>query len=65
MRIELDAELCEGHAQCEILAPDYFEVRDDGKAHLLRTVAADGDRPLLDETVVRCPVAALRLSARE
>lgn len=65
MRIELDAELCEGHAQCEILAPGYFEVRDDGKAHLLRAVAADGDRPLLDETVVRCPVAALRLSARE
>lgn len=61
MRIELNAELCEGHAQCEILAPDYFEIRSDGKAHLLRGTVADSDRAMMEEVVMRCPVLALNL----
>ena len=61
MRIELDVDLCEGHAQCEILAPDYFEIRPDGKAHLLRGTVADSDRAMMEEVVMRCPVLALKL----
>lgn len=61
MRIELDVEQCEGHAQCEILAPDYFEIRSDGKAHLLRDTVADSDRTMMEEVIMRCPVLALKI----
>ncbi|GLW99439.1 ferredoxin [Microtetraspora sp. NBRC 16547] len=61
MRIELNQQLCEGHSQCEIIAPQYFEVREDGKAHLLRTDLPPEDRELLAEVVLRCPVVAVRV----
>lgn len=61
MRIEIDLPQCDGHAQCEIVAPDYFEVRDDGKAYLLRPDVDPNDLELLKTAAVRCPAAAIRL----
>ncbi|MCT7661865.1 ferredoxin [Mycobacterium deserti] len=65
MKIEIDLPLCEGHAQCEIIAPDYFEVRDDGLAYLLKDTVEPGDVDLLNSVVQRCPTAAIRLRSTE
>ena len=62
MKIEIDKPLCEGHGQCEIIAPKYFEVHDDGKAYLLTDQVHPADIPALKNSVVRCPVAAIQLT---
>ncbi|MEI2698980.1 MAG: ferredoxin [Microthrixaceae bacterium] len=34
MRIEFDRDLCQGHNRCYLLAPELFDVDDDGYAVL-------------------------------
>ena len=34
MRIEFDKDLCQGHNRCYLLAPELFDVDDDGFAVL-------------------------------
>lgn len=59
MKVVVDLEFCQGHGQCEDSAPELFEVRDDGFAHVL----GDADTPELiakaQEAVSRCPVDAI------
>lgn len=63
MEIEVDLDLCQGHAQCQDAAPQVFEVQDDGYAHLLMTSTDD---PALiaavEDAEQRCPVEAIRLT---
>jgi ferredoxin len=65
MRVAVDRGLCQGHAQCEDAAPDVFEVRDDGLAHVLRPGTDDTDTiaRVLDANR-RCPVDAILLSGQ-
>ena len=61
-RIEVDTNRCQGTGVCESIAPEYFEVRDDGAMHIIR---ADVDPEHLDkvsDAVDSCPTLALRLS---
>lgn len=41
MRIRLDREACQGHNRCYLLAPELFDVDDEGYAVLL----VDGEVP--------------------
>lgn len=41
MRLQLDAEKCQGHNRCYALAPELFDVDDYGQAMLL----VDGEVP--------------------
>ncbi len=34
-RIEADLDLCQGHAMCELEAPDYFRVPNRGKVEII------------------------------
>ena len=34
-RIEVDSDLCQGHAMCELEAPDYFRVPKRGKVEIV------------------------------
>ncbi|BBA90386.1 ferredoxin [Mycobacterium pseudoshottsii JCM 15466] len=34
-RIEADLDLCQGHAMCELEAPDYFRVPKRGKVEII------------------------------
>jgi ferredoxin len=59
--VELDRARCTGLGICEAMAPDFFEVQDDGSLTILR---ADVDAASLDEVngaVASCPTEALRL----
>ena len=58
MRLVVDADLCQGHAMCELEAPDVFSVPKVGP------VAITG--PITDPDAVRsavrhCPTGALSL----
>ena len=35
IKIEVDLDLCQGHAMCELEAPDYFKVPKRGKVEIL------------------------------
>jgi ferredoxin len=56
--VEVDRERCVGSGTCEMLAPDVFEVGNDGVVAVLRP-GADGDA--VREAVQQCPTQALSL----
>ncbi|MET8051029.1 ferredoxin [Streptosporangium sp. NPDC005286] len=65
MRVVLDPDLCQGHAECEFAAPEVFSVPRRGVVEIRRD-ALPGSLPdtLLDavrEAVRNCPTRALRL----
>lgn len=62
MRIDYDREACQGHNRCYLLAPEVFDVDDEGYAVL----RISGDVPPdLEEkarlAVDNCPEFAIRL----
>jgi ferredoxin len=62
MRLEVDVDKCTGHGICESIADDVFEVQDDGLLIIDHDMAAMSDRDLLQQAVIQCPAAALRLA---
>ncbi|WP_039801017.1 ferredoxin [Nocardia araoensis] len=60
MRIIADRTVCAGHGMCEALAPEVFQVGEDGIVVPADTVGVE--RELLELVVDSCPVQALRLS---
>jgi ferredoxin len=58
----LDYELCEGHGECVIAAPEIFALDEAGdKAVLLLEDIPDGLLAKAREAVAICPIVALRL----
>lgn len=61
MRIEADPAKCDGLGMCEAMAPDFFEVGDDGTVVVLEERPAEQYRQDLTAAVDACPVLALKL----
>lgn len=61
----VDRSLCQGHGQCQDIAPDYFEVRDDGLAYLLRDVDSAEGLELVRDASNRCPVEAISITGAD
>jgi ferredoxin len=61
MKIVANRDLCKGHGQCELFAPDIFEV-DDAALVVLKsdTVAGDGSEKAVREAIAHCPELAIR-----
>ncbi|HEY6818667.1 MAG TPA: ferredoxin [Mycobacterium sp.] len=62
MRLEVDVDKCTGHGICESIAEDVFEVQYDGMLVIDHDKAATSDRDRLQQAVIQCPAAALRLA---
>lgn len=60
MKIVVDRGRCTGIGICESIAPDVFEVGDDGALVVLRQQVIDGGE-LVAEAVRSCPAMALTL----
>lgn len=60
MRIEVDHDLCEGNGVCESIAPEVFDLRDEG-LDLATSGLADVDRFTLERAVASCPQQALSI----
>ncbi len=60
-RVMVDPERCVGSGACEALAPDVFEVGDDGVLVVHRAEPADDELPDVREAVRTCPTKALSL----
>ena len=64
-RLEADLERCVGAGACEALAPDLFEVSDEGTVVVLRPRPEGGDVRDAEEAVRQCPTQALQLVAEQ
>ncbi|TDC87718.1 ferredoxin [Actinomadura sp. 7K507] len=61
MRVEADLDLCQGHAMCEMEAPDVFEVPPKGKVLILDDEPPEDMRAEVQAAVRYCPTQALKL----
>jgi ferredoxin len=59
MNIVVDRTRCTGIGICESLAPNFFEIGDDGALVLLRGDFGDNERTAIEEAIRSCPAAAL------
>jgi ferredoxin len=60
-RVEVDEDLCQGHAMCEVEAPDYFTVPNRGKVKILNPTPPDHARLQIENAVDACPCRALSI----
>ena len=60
-RIEVDLDLCQGHAMCEVEAPDYFQVPKRGTVEILDTEPPDEARTDVERAIESCPTRALSI----
>lgn len=63
--VEADLDLCQGHAMCELEAPDYFRVPRRGKVEILDSEPPDADRPQIEAAVRACPTRALSIREQD
>ena len=61
MKIEVDFDKCTGLGICESLAPDFFEIDDNGDLLLLKEDVTDEELQSVEESVAGCPTEALRI----
>ncbi|MGW3352260.1 ferredoxin [Nonomuraea rubra] len=61
MKLEADLDLCQGHAMCELEAPDVFEVPRKGKVRVLVEEPEESMRAQVEAAVRYCPTRALKL----
>lgn len=64
-RIELDADLCQGHAMCELEAPDVFSVPKRGIVEITDPEPPDDLREDVERAVDMCPTRALSIVEKE
>ena len=58
-RIVIDRDRCQGHARCISVAPDLFDLDDDGFAMPLRAEVDGADLAVLERAVSWCPEHAI------
>ncbi len=61
MKILVDWDLCQGHANCTGDAPEVFHVDDEGKLHVRIAEPDESLRSKVELAVRYCPSGALRI----
>lgn len=59
--VTIDAEKCQGHGRCALIAPVYFDVDESGMGLVLRDTVADADLADVQEATLSCPESAVQL----
>jgi ferredoxin len=63
VKIVVEWAKCSGIGICESIAPEYFEVNNDGELVRLREDVADADKEAIAKAVAECPTGALSLAS--
>jgi ferredoxin len=61
MRVVVDFDVCQSNALCMSVAPEVFEVRDDGFLYILDGRPDESLRAKVQEAVRLCPTQAITL----
>ena len=64
-RVLLDEDLCQGHAMCELEAPDVFAVPKRGVVEIVDPEPPDEMRDDVERAVEMCPTRALSIVEKE
>jgi ferredoxin len=59
MRIAVDRARCTSLGICESLAPEFYEVDDEGALQVLRSDVPVDQRAAVEQAAAGCPTAAL------
>lgn len=59
MKIVVDYDACASTGSCAQIAPEIFEVRDDGYLYLLQEEPPEARRAQVEEAAEMCPTAAI------
>jgi ferredoxin len=62
MRVFVDRDRCETHAQCVLAAPEVFRLDENGELEFAAT-PDDSLREVVEEAVEICPTQAIRLES--
>jgi ferredoxin len=58
-RVEVDLDLCQGHAMCALEAPDFFRVPKRGTVEILDAEPPEDARAEVQRAIESCPTRAL------
>ncbi len=58
-RVEVDLDLCQGHAMCALEAPDFFRVPKRGTVEILDAEPPEDTRAEIERAIESCPTRAL------
>lgn len=61
MIIKVDAEKCQGHGRCYALAPDLFDLDENGNALAKDGLVPPGQVELAEIAAANCPERAITL----
>ena len=61
MKIVVDFDRCASNGRCMEIAPELFEVRDDGYLYVLNEHPDESSRALVEEAVANCPTQAISI----
>jgi ferredoxin len=64
-RVVLDEDLCQGHAMCELEAPDVFTVPKRGVVQILDSEPPDELRDAVELAVDMCPTRAISIEEKD
>jgi ferredoxin len=64
-RVGVDLDLCQGHALCEMEAPDFFSVPKRGKVQIIDSEPPEDARDEVERAVEMCPTQALFIKRKE
>ena len=59
MKVVVDLEVCQSNALCMSVAPDVFDVRDDGFLYVLNEAPSENRRAAVVEAARLCPTQAI------
>jgi ferredoxin len=60
-KVAVDFDLCQSNAVCMGVAPEVFEVRDDGFLYVLQETPPDDLREQCEQAVLQCPTQAISI----
>lgn len=64
-RVSVERDLCRGHGQCELVAPQVFEIDDENIAIVLADSFEDEHLASVEDAQLRCPEAAILIERIE
>ncbi|MGH3192152.1 MAG: ferredoxin [Streptosporangiaceae bacterium] len=59
MIARIDAGKCRGHGQCELIAPQVFELGDDDRGHVIADPVPPECADAVRDAVLMCPEGAI------
>jgi ferredoxin len=61
MKVRVNSEICAGFGICTGIAPDVFELHEDGYAVVLVSEVAPGDEDAMRRAESQCPARAISI----